>query len=579
MSNSVDIAVNIATAAAKGNVEELNDLLNDLKKKGDDVSKGQEKANDLFARAFGGGEFAERLKKVGEGFKIAADNSESAGTRIKAFAGAAGLAAQAALALWNRIGQTVARFVELAATSGGTITQFKRFSDSNEELATSLYRAGTGLKDLSEDLLLAGTYLAQDVAHMFGFTGAFRDLADAINNADDMLRGYIHDHGGRTAAEREATAESHRAAAATQTYAEALRTTSQALTQFKTDQLSTSFAVREGEEAVDGLVRRYNAFRSAIIQNRAEQSQNIQIMRQLRTELHATASDLSRAGLGGGGSGGPSLASLQDAENVREKRSQAERQQQLLNEHFGGVLREAQANAAILDQAHDSGERLRRAAEEAAQATAQALSDIVAREHDAASYQVQFARAFAANADLVGTSAQHMAGIGSRAFQTLTNSFKAHLGALIEGRETIGEALRGITHEVLLQIAEESAVQAIFETAKGFAALASYQYPQATGHFTSAAMYAGLAVGSGLGAFATNPSQASANTSTGGTQPRERASVGGGSGGSGEGGNVTINYVVNGSVYHGEQAQDEVVHLANLARQRNAWPLAMQGMR
>src|SRR5690349_18902797 len=57
------------------------------------------------------------------------------------------------------------------------------------------------------------------------------------------------------------------------------------------------------------------------------------------------------------------------------------------------------------------------------------------------------------------TFAQQFGSLMGGAFQSATGAFKAHLGALIEGKESVGEALRGVLHETLLALAQEAAVK------------------------------------------------------------------------------------------------------------------------
>lgn len=78
--------------------------------------------------------------------------------------------------------------------------------------------------------------------------------------------------------------------------------------------------------------------------------------------------------------------------------------------------------------------------------------------------------------------------------------------------ESIGAAVQKKLSESLAALAEESAVQALFETAKGFAAL--FTNPAEAGtHFTSAGIFAATAAVAGLGAVALAP-PATATTAT-----------------------------------------------------------------
>jgi hypothetical protein len=128
----------------------------------------------------------------------------------------------------------------------------------------------------------------------------------------------------------------------------------------------------------------------------------------------------------------------------------------------------------------------------------------------ASSYSEQFAQTFGATAENIQTTAQTTASIVGQAWGAMTGSFKSHLGALIEGKEDAAAAFGGMLHEALLSIAEESTIQALFNGAKAVAALASQQYAQAGQFATAAAMYAGVAVATGVGAALTTPHPAGA---------------------------------------------------------------------
>jgi hypothetical protein len=80
--------------------------------------------------------------------------------------------------------------------------------------------------------------------------------------------------------------------------------------------------------------------------------------------------------------------------------------------------------------------------------------------------------------------------------------------------ESISAAVQKKLSESLAALAEESAVQALFETAKGFAAL--FTTPQeATAHFTAAGIFAATAAVAGLGAVALAPATAPTATAAG----------------------------------------------------------------
>lgn len=144
------------------------------------------------------------------------------------------------------------------------------------------------------------------------------------------------------------------------------------------------------------------------------------------------------------------------------------------------------------------------------QAQAQAISEVVGRYDELRRSQqaandtgFQFAQAFSQHTELVSTSAQTMASVASEAFGTFKNALRQHIGAVLAGKESVGEALRAIAQATLSNLAERALYEGLFETAKGIGKLAaSYGAdPTAYGHFAAAAGYFGLAALGGLGAY------------------------------------------------------------------------------
>lgn len=144
------------------------------------------------------------------------------------------------------------------------------------------------------------------------------------------------------------------------------------------------------------------------------------------------------------------------------------------------------------------------------QAQAAAIAEVVGRYDELRRSQqaandtgLQFAQAFSQHTELVSTSAQTMASVASEAFGTFKNALRQHIGAVLAGKESVGEALRAIAQATLSNLAERSLYEGLFETAKGIGKLAaSYGAdPTAYGHFAAAAGYFGLAALGGLGAY------------------------------------------------------------------------------
>lgn len=213
--------------------------------------------------------------------------------------------------------------------------------------------------------------------------------------------------------------------------------------------------------------------------------------------------------------------------------------------------------------------RLRQAREDRAKREAQTREQQATDRAKSEGYGSQFGETFANNANLTATSAQRMARTVNGALDSMTGAFKAHFAAVINGKEDVGTALKAMTNEVLTQLAAESVVQALFETARGFAFLASQNYAGAGQAFTSAGIFTAVAVAAGAGAAATAPSQASAGASAGGGNGSAAHAAGGpfasaaGTGGAGGGGNVTYQININGALSTHEQIGDHVRGIIN----------------
>lgn len=188
---------------------------------------------------------------------------------------------------------------------------------------------------------------------------------------------------------------------------------------------------------------------------------------------------------------------------------------------------------------------------------------------------IQFQNSFADIMRGTGTLAQQGARVVRGAFDTMTSSFKSHLAALITGRETLGEALRGMLHETLLNLATEAAVQSLMNLARGFAMLASQNYPAAAQSFTAAALFGGVAVAAGVGAAVTAPAQSSAAPAgAGGGADRGPASAGvGAGGGAGGGGMTVVSLNVNSALATREDVQDGVRRALDFGAVRGSIPI------
>lgn len=92
--------------------------------------------------------------------------------------------------------------------------------------------------------------------------------------------------------------------------------------------------------------------------------------------------------------------------------------------------------------------------------------------------------------------ANTMADVVEAAYSRMTGAASAHFAALVTGKETAAQALQGFVHDTLTAFAELSAQQALYELAKGLAAL--FLNPaEAAAHFGAAALFGGIAAGAG----------------------------------------------------------------------------------
>ena len=182
---------------------------------------------------------------------------------------------------------------------------------------------------------------------------------------------------------------------------------------------------------------------------------------------------------------------------------------------------------------------------------------------DSMDVQKQFGAAFAQLIDLNKTGTQSLAEFSAQGVGTLTGALKTHFAALITGKETVGEAIKGLVHELTLSLASEAFVRAIMETAHGIAALASIALaPTAPGHFAAAGLYTSVAALGGLAAAATAPSQststaAAANTAATGSQ---RVPIGHGGDTGGSSGPSVFNFYYSGTVMNTTSEQREWLH-------------------
>jgi membrane protein involved in colicin uptake len=215
---------------------------------------------------------------------------------------------------------------------------------------------------------------------------------------------------------------------------------------------------------------------------------------------------------------------------------------------------EQRSNAAMLSE--------KQRANEAALMAAQRQND------EQNSLSTQLSQRFAAHAELHETRAQGMAGLVEGAYNTMTSAMETHIAALLQGKETVAEAMAETAKAVVLGLATQAITKAIFETAEGVANIARYAGSEgtdagalaaATTHFASAGIYAVIGGASaagyvGLNAATSGGTSKASSPSSPGAAASTRGS-GGHDGGSG-GNTYVIN--VNGFAMHHEEVQDAV---------------------
>lgn len=152
------------------------------------------------------------------------------------------------------------------------------------------------------------------------------------------------------------------------------------------------------------------------------------------------------------------------------------------------------------------------------------------------------------------------------AYRSMTDSMGKHLAAAMLGKETIGEALKGMLSDTLAAITQEAAVKAIMSVANGIAAAASYRYAEAGQYFAAAAAYAAVGVAAGLASQAIAPpakAQPSAAANDNARADRPASATRGGR--STEGGATIVNITYGGGVL--STPRDLARHVAGVLNQ------------
>jgi TP901 family phage tail tape measure protein len=116
----------------------------------------------------------------------------------------------------------------------------------------------------------------------------------------------------------------------------------------------------------------------------------------------------------------------------------------------------------------------------------------------------QFGEIAEAAVPRAATAFENLRDIGKQSLEDLTGAFQQAVQAWILGGGSIGEAMKRAAAGVLAGVAAQAAVLAIFELAKGFAAL-FFNPAEAASHFKAAALFGATAVAAGAAAKAIAP--------------------------------------------------------------------------
>lgn len=101
---------------------------------------------------------------------------------------------------------------------------------------------------------------------------------------------------------------------------------------------------------------------------------------------------------------------------------------------------------------------------------------------------------------------------GEAVLSSLNSAWESHFAAFSKGEESFGKAMRGMAAAALESLALQSLKEAGFQTAKGIAALASFNYGGAALHFAAAAAFGLVAGGAYAGSAAIAPASSSARS-------------------------------------------------------------------
>lgn len=127
------------------------------------------------------------------------------------------------------------------------------------------------------------------------------------------------------------------------------------------------------------------------------------------------------------------------------------------------------------------------------------------------------------------SAAEHASAGISAAFESMGKAIGDHVQALIEGRESVGQALQGMASDTLLAIGKQAVAKGGMEIAEGIAAAAGIvTAPLAAGHFAAGAAFLAVGAAAGITGAAIAPSAPSAGASAGASAPSRETVAGSG---------------------------------------------------
>lgn len=564
------------------------------------------------------------IHQAGQRFSDAAATSRTAGERLESLGNwFKNLGARAVVASGfvedstrtiqeqaHAMRQAQAAAEQYAAALAKARVSEETLKSGTEALIDSLGDLSTGYSG-AKDQLLELTGATEAVPGAVGAVGeSYRRMQAAAQEQAEaqyaMAQGFGH--------AKDAAVEWNTAGEAAATQTDALSQANQRLADSLRDATKAQgdmvFQVRDGEDMGAALARITNAARQRIEAARGQRQIQDAARRGLAgTTLdgqRVTAAELQAAGLGGASGGGGSdplreakrayaelQATIQGAERVgmhfheserkhheslinyyRRSREELQRfaheyaqhqqrvEQAARNEdqRYGESNRIIDNRLAGLAAAEDRGmssdiarkEQASREAEAAEQAriTGSASEQMYATFHDAAGGTL--------------TAAQHMSRGVAGAFADIGGAIQNHIAAVVAGRETAAEAFQGMAKDALAALSTRAVGEALANLAGGFAALATYRYPEATNHFAAAAIWTAVAAVSGaVSAAIPSPQQAaSAGGSAAGSAPKAASAVPPSSNGDSRP-VYQISYYAGPSLHTKEQVQDELRVLLN----------------